>query len=76
MRFSPGEYLQDELRVRHWAVAAFAATTGIAPDTLIRLLAGEEPLTDDIAARIGRALGTSATLWRNLERAYRATEGE
>ena len=34
------------------------------------LLAGERKLTDQTAAEIGKALGTSAELWLNLQNDY------
>lgn len=71
-RFSPGSYLQAEIDARDWALATVCSKTGLRYDVLTRLLAGQEPLTDAIAERLGKALGTSSALWRNLEHAYRA----
>lgn len=71
--FRPGEYVRDELIERRWTVAMLAELSGLDTWTLTRLIHDDhEPITEEIAAGLSRAFGTSAALWRNLERMYAA----
>ena len=67
----PGEVLREEF-LRPLAISAgeLARVCGI-PRTRIERLANEETgVTADTALRLGKALGTSAQLWLNLQNAY------
>jgi addiction module HigA family antidote len=46
--------------------AAFAAHLGISRNTLYKLLNEEQPVTLDLALRLGKALGNGAQFWRNM----------
>lgn len=74
----PGEYLADELKVRGWSTADLASRMG--DDVTLNqccvdlLMAVRDPnlmIGADVAAKLGRALGTSGEFWINLDRAYR-----
>jgi addiction module HigA family antidote len=49
------------------AKAAFARHLGISRNTLYKLLNEEQPVTLDIALRLGRALGNGARFWLALQ---------
>ena len=68
---APGELLAEELAERGLSERVAAKALGIPASTLGDLLAGDAALTEDIAHRLSAVLGTSATLWLNLERFYR-----
>jgi HTH-type transcriptional regulator / antitoxin HigA len=68
----PGEVLAETLESRSIPHREFAALCGISDDALDRLIAGEAPVTDALAARFETVLGVSAAVWRNLESMYRS----
>lgn len=56
--FPVHELLADELDARGWSLADFAKALD-APETLAAaLLNGEQPLTNELAAQLGEAMGT------------------
>ncbi len=70
--FAPGEYVADELAEREWSLAEFAAQIGRSESWLGDLIEGRVEVTDEVAACLADAFGTSAAVWINLESAYRA----
>src|SRR5262249_11574363 len=64
----PGEVLREEfLMPLGLSAGALAKACGV-PRTRIERIAGEETaITADTALRLGKALGTSAKLWLNLQ---------
>jgi addiction module HigA family antidote len=50
--------------------AAFAKHIGISRNTLYKLLNGQQPVTLDIALRLGRAIGNGARFWLALQMQY------
>ena len=64
----PGEVLREEFLVPlGLSAGALAKACGV-PRTRIERIAGEETaVTADTALRLGKALGTSAQLWLNLQ---------
>jgi addiction module HigA family antidote len=64
----PGEVLREEfLRPLKMSAGALAKACGL-PRTRIERIAGEQSgITADTALRLGKALGTSAQLWLNLQ---------
>ena len=68
--FSPGSYLLDELNVRGISVDDFARDMGWKVKRLEDILLGRQQMNDGDAEQIGAALGTSAILWINLNKAY------
>ena len=64
----PGEVLREEfLAPLNMSAGALAKTCGL-PRTRIERIASEQTgITADTALRLGKALGTSAQLWLNLQ---------
>jgi HTH-type transcriptional regulator/antitoxin HigA len=69
--FSPGEYLRDELEERGWTASEFAQIIGRPIQAVSEILNGRKEITAETATEIGRALGTSAEVWMNLQTAFR-----
>ena len=66
----PGEHLAeflDELGVSQYRLAK---TIGVAPRRINEIVLGRRSVTADTALRIGKALGTTAEFWLNLQAAY------
>ncbi len=67
----PGEVLREEFLAPLGMTAGMLAKVCGIPRTRIERLANEETgVTADTALRLGKALGTSAQLWLNLQNAY------
>ena len=67
----PGEVLREEFLVPLNLSAGALAKTCVLPRTRIeRIVAETTGITADTALRLGRALGTSAQLWMNLQNRY------
>ncbi len=69
--FAPGEYLRDELQERGWAAVEFARVVDWPLQTLTEILVGEREITVEAAQVLAEALGTTAEVWLNLQKAYR-----
>jgi addiction module HigA family antidote len=67
----PGEVLREEFLIPlGLSAGAIAKACGV-PRTRIERVANEEtPITADTALRLGKALGTSAQLWLNLQNEF------
>lgn len=67
----PGEILREEFLVPlRLSPGALAKAMGV-PRTRVERIAGESTgITADTALRLGKALGTSAQLWLNLQSRY------
>src|SRR5215831_13014146 len=67
----PGEVLREEFLIPlNMSAGALARTCGL-PRTRIERIAGEQTgITADTALRLGKALGTTAELWLNLQNDY------
>jgi HTH-type transcriptional regulator/antitoxin HigA len=69
--FRPGEYVRDELIARGWTVDDLADKSGLMRQTLESLIREDhEPMTQEIAEGLSRALGTSVVIWLNMDRYY------
>ena len=67
----PGEVLREEFLIPLGMSAGGLAKVCGLPRTRIERLANEATgVTADTALRLGKALGTSAQLWLNLQNAY------
>lgn len=69
--FPVGEYLHDELSEREWAVTEFAEIIGQPTPVVSEILDGTKEITDETAAAISQAFGTTPELWLNLQTAHR-----
>lgn len=64
----PGETLQEEfLKPLGLSKLSFARAIGVPRTRIERLVAGTTGITPDTALRLGRALGTTAMFWMNLQ---------
>ncbi len=67
----PGEVLREEFLVPFGLSAGALARACGVPRTRIERIASEETsVTADTALRLGKALGTSAQLWLNLQNEF------
>jgi antitoxin HigA-1 len=67
----PGEVLREEFLIPLGLSAGAVARACGVPRTRIERVANEEtPVTADTALRLGKALGTSAQLWLNLQNEF------
>jgi addiction module HigA family antidote len=69
--FPPGEFIQDELDARGWTYAELAKVMGRPVRAINEIITAKTPITPRTALGLAKALGTSADVWLNLERAYR-----
>ncbi|MEO3433006.1 HigA family addiction module antitoxin [Inquilinus sp. CAU 1745] len=64
----PGTILTEMyLKPREVSLTAFAGAIGISRKHMSQIVNGHVRLEPEIAARIGKVLGTSAELWINLQ---------
>ncbi len=68
--FPPGRLLRKELTARGWTQTQFAGIIGRPVQLVSEIIQGRKRVTEQTALEIGAALGTSATLWINLETGY------
>jgi HTH-type transcriptional regulator/antitoxin HigA len=71
INIGPGEMLKDDLEYHGWSQEDFAAILGMSVKAVNEILNDKVPLTVETASLIGKALGTSAEVWINLNIAYR-----
>lgn len=63
----PGEVIADILEDLEIDENEFARILGISAETVKDIIKGQQPITVDLAIRIGKALGNGHTLWLNLQ---------
>lgn len=68
---SPGDTIADILREQGISKLDFGRQIGKTPMYVDRLIAGEEPITEDLAAKLAMRLGASPRFWMRRERQYR-----
>ncbi|MBV6658557.1 MAG: HigA family addiction module antidote protein [Devosiaceae bacterium] len=67
----PGEILaEDVLPATGLSKTAFAARLGVSRQTLHDVLACRQPVTANMAVRLGKLLGNGPVLWANMQTAY------
>jgi addiction module HigA family antidote len=67
----PGEVLREELLIPLGVSAgAVAKACGVRRTRIERVANEETPITADTALRLGKALGTSAQLWLDLQNEF------
>lgn len=66
----PGETLQEVIEDLGMTLTEFAQRTGLTPQSIIRIIKGEQPITPDSANRLELVTGTPARFWNNLESLY------
>ncbi len=63
----PGRILRRSIDAMGLTIEAFADHIGVTRQTVHSILAERSRVSADVAARIGRALGTSGQFWLNLQ---------
>ena len=66
----PGEHLEEFLTEFGISQYRLARTIGVPPRRINEIVHGRRSVTADTALRIGRALGTTAAFWLNLQTMY------
>lgn len=67
----PGELLaEDILPETGLSKTAFAAALGVSRQTLYDVLNQNQPVTANLAVRLGKLLGNGAQFWINMQRNY------
>jgi HTH-type transcriptional regulator/antitoxin HigA len=74
--FPPGEFLKEELEARGLGQIDLADILGKPAKTVNEIIQGKRRITPDMARLLGDALGTSASLWLNLDSAYELYQAE
>jgi HTH-type transcriptional regulator/antitoxin HigA len=68
---SPGESILDMAGERGWTQVELAKRLGYTEKHISQLTSGKVPLTEDMALRLSRVLGSTPDFWRALEANYR-----
>ena len=66
----PGAHLAEILEELGVSQYRLAKTIGVPPIRINEIVRGRRAITADTALRVGRALGTTAEFWLNLQRMY------
>ena len=72
----PGEFLQDILAEREISQSQLAKHIGVEPGVINLICRGKRGISAAMAKKLGRALGTDAELWVNLQSGYDLTLAE
>jgi HTH-type transcriptional regulator / antitoxin HigA len=70
----PGETIADLLEERGWTQEQLAQKMEIPADQVASLLVGNQPITIELARRLERTIGGSATFWLTRESNFRRNE--
>ena len=68
--FHPGQYLGEFIEDFELAKKEFAECLGISEMKLVKLLNGEESISNDIAENLVRLTNVSMQTWLNLQNVY------
>lgn len=66
----PGSILKDELAYRNIKQKDFAAAIGMKPSNFNEIIKGKRPISAETAMKIGQQLGSSGSVWLNLQHSY------
>ena len=73
----PGELVADALEALNVSAREFAAQIGVAPDTVVRVMNGQAPITPEMAVRLAKALpGPTAETWLKMQAVHDAWRAE
>ena len=67
----PGDTISDLMEERGWNKVELAQRLGFTTKHLNQLIKGEASLSEDVALRLERVLGSTARFWLNRETIYR-----
>lgn len=68
---APGEIIKEMLDERGWSQGDLAGRLGLSTQHISLLLDGRERISQEIALRLERVLGSNMQFWLNLESQYR-----
>ncbi len=74
--FPPGDFIREEIEARGWTQEVLAEVLGVSPRLVNEVIVGKRRVTPETARALGKAFGTSAVLWMNLESTYRLSRTE
>jgi addiction module HigA family antidote len=66
----PGRLLRRELDFLEMSARKFAEHIGVPPNAVTEILNGDRSVTAQMAIRLGKAFGTTAQYWLNLQTMY------
>ena len=66
----PGEFLREELAALGLSARKFADNIQVAHNAVTAIMNGERSITAPMAIRLGKAFGTTAQYWLNLQTIY------
>ncbi len=69
--FPPGDFIREEIEWRGWTQEVLAEILGISLRRVNEVIKGKRRVTPETARALGKAFGTSAEFWMNLESTYR-----
>ncbi len=67
----PGTTVEESIKFLKMSKEEFARRLGVQLDFLDRLIAGEEPMTGELASSLEAVTGSPAAFWKMLESKYR-----
>ncbi|MBS7009096.1 HigA family addiction module antitoxin [Anaerostipes sp.] len=70
--FHPGEYIRDLIEEMELTQSEFAKRLNVSDKVLSELINCKTPMNKDIAEKLAAMMGTSVTVWLNLQLAYDA----
>ena len=65
--FAPSSYIKEELEERGWSIEHLAIKAGLDVSVIRGVVEDDYMYEQDVAEGLGRAFGTSAALWMNLQ---------
>lgn len=68
--FHPGYYIKEIVEESGLTQEDFAKRLDITPNSLSKIISGEQKLSADMVIKLSRMLGTSATYWVNLQSTF------
>jgi addiction module HigA family antidote len=63
----PGWLLAEELQERKITISKAASDLGVSRQSLSRIINGAQPITPEMAARLGHYFGSAASLWVRMQ---------
>ena len=68
----PGDTIADLIEERDWTQVQLSERLGFTPKHVSQLINGKTPITEEIALKLTKVLGSTETFWLNREADYRA----
>lgn len=68
--FHPGQYIGELIEDYNMTQKEFAKKLGVSPNTVSKLVNGEESISNDIAQKLAEFTNISMITWLNLQTSY------